>query len=66
MRRPNSLELWVEGWLGALEIWLQIGLASGAGIAAAFGRWLLAVLLIVLVAGLFLRMWRIKRRLPRA
>ena len=46
----------------AFEAWGRYGLLLGSGMAAAFGQVLLALLFLVLAVGLFLRVWRRRRR----
>ena len=60
-----SLSNWIEGAVQALEILLRFGVVTGAGIAAALGQFVLAVVLLFVATGLFLRMWRLRRRRSR-
>jgi hypothetical protein len=62
--KKASFADWVEAGLSALDVLLRFGLVTGAGVAAAFGQFLLALLLVTLATALFLRVWR-KRRLRK-
>lgn len=64
MRKATWPE-WFEVAFGVLDALLRLGLLTGSGIAAAFGQFLLAAVLLALAFGLFLRVWR-RRRIQRA
>lgn len=51
----------LEAILQVVDVGLRYSLLAGAGLASAFGQFLLALLLVAVAAGLFLRAWRGKR-----
>lgn len=63
MRRLSFSET-MEVVSSAANVWIQYAMLGGSGVAAAFGQFLLAIVLLAVAAGLFLRVWR-RRKLGR-
>ena len=59
--RLERLMRWFEGTGYVFALLVRVGLVSSAAIAAVLGQFALAGALVVLVVGISLRLWRLRR-----